>query len=182
MNSSVFNQQWKVVGMGVILLLLALLFPLSLIAYVVTAIIGVFAFIKPKESLFLLLFYFPLRSFLIEINPSLKLVGDLIIIMAFLRVLWNSRTKPKSIVQFEKFEWAFIAFLVVGAISAAITGVSMGAIVFQIRAFVITFLIIYVVKRLGITKQDIKTFLWTTLIVAMIIVVQGLVEIGRAHV
>lgn len=176
MNLSIFNQQWKVVGIGVILLILALLFPLSVVAYVVTAIIGVLAFIKPKESMFLLLFYFPLRSFLVEINPSLKLVGDLIIIAAFLRVVWNSRRNPKSIVQFEKFEWAFIAFLVVGAISALITGVSMGAIVFQLRAFAITFLIFYVVKRLGITKQDIKTFLWTTFIVAMIIVIQGLVE------
>ena len=176
MNLSIFNEQWKVVGVGVILLILALVLPLSIIAYIVTVILGVLAFIKPKESMFLLLFYFPLRSFLVEINPSLKLVGDLIIVAAFLRVLWNSRTNPKSIVQFEKFEWAFIAFLVVGAISAFITGVSLGAIVFQLRAFAITFLILYVVKRLGITKQDIKMFLWSTFIVAMILVVQGLVE------
>jgi len=175
-NLSIFNEQWKVVGVGVILLILALVLPLSIIAYIVTVILGVLAFIKPKESMFLLLFYFPLRSFLVEINPSLKLVGDLIIVAAFLRVLWNSRTNPKSIVQFEKFEWAFIAFLVVGAISAFITGVSLGAIVFQLRAFAITFLILYVVKRLGITKQDIKMFLWSTFIVAMILVVQGLVE------
>lgn len=176
MNLSIFNEQWKVVGVGVILLILALVLPLSMIAYLSTVIIGILAFIKPKESMFLLLFYFPLRSFIIEINPSLKLVGDLIIVAAFLRVLWNSRTNPKSIFQFEKFEWAFIAFLVVGSISAFITGVSLGAIVFQLRAFAITFLILYVVKRLGITKQDIKMFLWTTFIVAMILVVQGLVE------
>lgn len=176
MNLSVFNQQWKVVGVGVILLILALVFPLSVIAYAVTVILGILAFIKPKESMFLLVFYFPIRSFLIEINPSLKLIGDLIIVAAFLRVLWNSRTNPKSIVQFEKFEWAFIAFLVVGAISALLTGVGMGAIVFQLRAFAITFLILYVVKRLGITKEDIKMFLWSTFIVAMILVIQGLVE------
>lgn len=176
MNLSVLNQQWKVVGIGVILTILALLFPLSTIAYAVTAIIGVLALLKPKETMFLLLFYFPLRSFLVEVNPSLKLLGDLIIVAAFLRVLWNSRKNPKSIVQFEKFEWAFIAFLIVGAISALITGVSLAAIVFQIRAFAITFLIIYVVKRLGITKNDIKMFLWTTFIVTMILVIQGLVE------
>ncbi|WP_075617258.1 O-antigen ligase family protein [Paenisporosarcina indica] len=176
MKLSIFNEQWKVVGVGVILLILALVLPLSMIAYLSTVIIGILAFMKPKESMFLLLFYFPLRSFIIEINPSLKLVGDLIIVAAFLRVLWNSRTNPKSIFKFEKFEWAFIAFLVVGAISAFITGVSLGAIVFQLRAFAITFLILYIVKRLGITKQDIKMFLWTTFIVAMILVVQGLVE------
>lgn len=176
MNLSIFNQQWKVVGLGVILLILALLIPLSMVAYIVTAIIGVLAFLKPKDTMFLLLFYFPLRSFLIEINPSLKLVGDLIIVAAFLRVVWDLRKNPKSIIQFEKFEWAFIAFLIVGAISALITGVSLAAIVFQLRAFAITFFILYVVKRLGITMKDIKMFLWTTLVVAMILVVQGLVE------
>lgn len=176
MNLSIFNQQWKVVGIGVILLILALLIPISMIAYIVTAIIGVLALLKPKDTMFLLLFYFPLRSFLIEVNPSLKLVGDLIIVAAFLRVVWDLRKNPKSIIQFEKFEWAFIAFLIVGAISALITGVSLTAIVFQLRAFAITFLILYVVKRLGITKKDIKMFLWTTLVVAMILVVQGLVE------
>lgn len=176
MNLSIFNQQWKVVGLGVILLVLALLIPLSMVAYIITAVIGILAFLKPKDTMFLLLFYFPLRSFLIEINPSLKLVGDLIIIAAFLRVVWDLRKNPKSIIQFEKFEWAFLAFLVVGAISALITGVSLAAIVFQLRAFAITFLILYVVKRLGITMKDIKMFLWTTLVVAMILVIQGLVE------
>ncbi len=176
MNFTFFDQQWRVIAIGVALIILALLVPLSIVAYAVTAVLGLLALLKPKQTMFLLLFYFPLRSFLIEINPSLKLVGDLIIVAAFLRVLWDSRKNPKSIVQFEKFEWAFLAFLVVGSVSALLTGVSIGAIIFQLRAFAITFIILYVVKRLGITKQDIKTFLWTTLVVAMILVVQGLIE------
>ncbi len=176
MNLTFFDQQWRVIALGVALVILALLVPLNIVAYAVTAVLGLLAIFKPKQTMFLLLFYFPLRSFLIEINPSLKLVGDLIIVAAFLRVLWDSRKHPKSIIQFEKFEWAFLAFLVVGSVSALLTGVSIGAIIFQLRAFAITFIILYVVKRLGITKQDIKTFLWTTFVVAMILVVQGLVE------
>ena len=176
MKQSSISTVWKIVLLGALLLLIALLFPQPITAYAITLILGVISIVRPKESLFLLIYYFPIRSFLVEINPSLKLIGDIIIIGAFLRVVWDSRSNWKQIFRFEIFEWAFIAFLVIGAISSFITGVSTGAIVFQLRAFAITFLLLYVVKRLSITKSDIITFLWNTLIVALIIVVQGLVE------
>jgi len=176
MKQSSVNTTWKIVILGALLLLIALLFPQSITAYAITLILGVISIVRPKESLFLLIYYFPIRSFLVEINPSLKLVGDIIIIGAFLRVVWDARSNWKQIFRFEIFEWAFIAFLVIGAISSFITGVSMGAIVFQLRAFVITFLLLYAVKRLSITKSDIKSFLWNTLVISLIIVVQGLVE------
>lgn len=176
MNQTTMKQQWTVIGVGIALIILALAIPTSIVAYAVTAVIGLLAIVKPKDTLFLLLFYFPLRPFLIEINPSLKLIGDLIIVLAFLHVVWKSRTNLRSIFQFEKFEWAFIIFLLVGAGSAFLTGVSIGAIVFQIRAFVITFLLLYIMKRLGVTKEDVKTFLWMTFMVAMILVLQGILE------
>ncbi|SDM42382.1 O-antigen ligase [Psychrobacillus sp. OK028] len=176
MKQSSISSVWKIVLLGALLLLIALLFPQPITAYAITLILGVISIVKPKESLFLLIYYFPIRSFLVEINPSLKLIGDIIIIGAFVRVVWDARSNWKQIFRFEIFEWAFIAFLIIGAISSFITGVSTGAIVFQLRAFAITFLLLYVVKRLSITKSDIITFLWNTLIVALIIVVQGLVE------
>lgn len=176
MNLTTTWQHTKWLFIGVVLLLVALIVPTSIVAYLVTLIFAVFTFLKPKESLFFLLLYFPTRSFLIEINPSLKLLGDIIIIVAFLRVVWDSRKDWKSIFRFEKFEWAFIAFLAVGSIAALLTGVSFMAIVFQLRAFVITFLLIYIVKRLSITKEDVKKFLWTTAIVATVMVIQGIVE------
>ena len=65
----------------------------------------------------------------------------------------------KSVFHFEVYEWAFIGFLVVGSVSAFLTGVLPMAIIFQLRAFVITFLLLYSVKRLDITKRDITNFL-----------------------
>lgn len=176
MKESFMNESWKTVGLGLALLLIALFFPVPSIAYGITVVLGILAFLKPKDSILLLLYYFPLRSFLVEVNPALKLLGDIIIIGAFLRVVWNTRTDWKKIFQFEIFEWAFIVFLVIGSISSLITGVSIGAIVFQLRAFVITFLLLYILKRLPISKKDIMNFLWTTLLVALIVVIQGLIE------
>lgn len=161
---------------GAIILLINLLIPTSIAAYLATAIFAVAAFVRPKQSILFLLIYFPLRSFLIEVNPALKLIGDVVIIFIFLRVLWDSRKDIKSIFRFEIYEWAFIIFLLVGSLSAFITGVSLAAIIFQLRAFAITFLLLYIVKRLDISKRDIFNFLVVTAAVAFVLVVQGLVE------
>jgi putative inorganic carbon (hco3(-)) transporter len=161
---------------GTVLLAVTLLIPSALVAYAVTAVLALAALVKPKQSILFLLIYFPLRSFLIEVNPSLKLIGDIIIIFVFLRVVWDSRKDWKSIFHFEIYEWAFIGFLVLGSISAFLSNVLPIAIIFQLRAFAITFLLLYSVKRLEITKRDIKNFLIITFIVAVLLIVQGLVE------
>ncbi|MFL8936298.1 O-antigen ligase family protein [Rossellomorea oryzaecorticis] len=154
----------------------ALIMPNSKIGLGVSLLVAVLAYIKPKDGLLSLLIYFPMRSFLTEINPGLKLAGDIIIIAAFLRVVWDHKKNFKSLFQFTHFEWGFFAFIVIGAVAAFLTGVDYGAIVFQIRAFFITYLVYYTVKRLGITKEDVLRFLWITFVVAMVLTVQGLVE------
>jgi putative inorganic carbon (hco3(-)) transporter len=154
----------------------ALIIPNSKIGLGVSLLLAVFAFIKPKDGLLSLLIYFPMRSFLTEINPGLKLAGDIIIIAAFLRVVWDHRTNMKSLFHFTHFEWGFFVFMIIGTISAFFTGVDYGAIVFQIRAFFITYLVYYTVKRLGMTKEDVFRFLWVTFVTAMILTLQGLVE------
>jgi len=156
----------------------ALLFPGTITGLGAAAILALYTFLSPKNGILLLLLYFPTRPFLIEINPSLKIAGDLIILAAFANVAWIAiRNKDfKSLFQFQIFEWAFFGFLAVGAISAFITGVDLGSIIFQIRAFVITYLVYFVVKRLDITKEDILKFLWTTFVMAIVLSLHGLVE------
>ncbi|MGM0841730.1 MAG: O-antigen ligase family protein [Bacillota bacterium] len=154
----------------------ALIIPNSKIGLGVSLLLAVLAFIKPKDGLLSLLIYFPMRSFLTEINPGLKLAGDIIIIAAFLRVLWDHKKNIKSLFHFTHFEWGFFAFMLIGTVAALLTGVEIAAIVFQIRAFFITYLVYYTVKRLGITREDVLRFLWITFSVAMILTVQGLVE------
>lgn len=175
MNNRI-NQQVLGVVVGVLALLVAFVFNIPAISYAVTLVLAVLAFLQPKTGIYLLFVYFPARSLLTEVAPSLKLLGDLMIIAAFLRIVWDQRKNWKSIFQFEKFEWAFIAFIIMGAVASLLNDVSMGAIVFQIRAFVITFLLIYIVKRLQITKDDIRLFLWITFAMAMVIVLQGFIE------
>ncbi|MDF0726048.1 O-antigen ligase family protein [Cytobacillus sp. S13-E01] len=158
------------------ILAISLLFPSQLTGLAVAALFALYTIVSPKNGLLLLLLYFPTRPFLIELNPSLKIVGDLIILAAFARVVFANRRNLRSLFKFHIFEWAFFLFCLVGAVSAYITGVSLTAIIFQLRAFLITYLVFYVVKRLEITKKDVFTFLWTTFIMAITLSLHGLVE------
>ncbi|MFC0236489.1 O-antigen ligase family protein [Fictibacillus phosphorivorans] len=155
---------------------LCLIWTNNLLGLTVTALFAAYAFLRPKNGLLLLIMYFPIRAFLIEVNPALKGIGDLIIIAIFLKVVFMNRKKFKSLFHFDFFEISFIIFCLIGAISAIITGVSPVAIVFQLRAFVIAFLLYYIVKRLDIKKEDIYKFLWVVVLTAIIICIQGLVE------
>jgi putative inorganic carbon (hco3(-)) transporter len=176
MNRIIRDYQFALLALPVFVL--ALILPLKLVGLGAAALLALYAFINPKNGLLILLMYFPTRSFLIELNPALKIVGDLIILAAFARVVLQLALKGdwKKIFQFHLFEWGFFLFCAVGAISAYLTGVSIGAIVFQLRAFLITYIVFYVVRRLDITKEDIKRFLWTTFWMAILLCLQGLVE------
>lgn len=178
MNNKLTWRDFSFFFIAVPILIIALLIPQSITGLGAAALLAIYAFIMPKHALFALLIYFPTRPFLIEINPSLKLVGDLIILAAFARVVFTALKNGnwKSLFTFQIFEWAFIAFCVIGAFSAYLTGVSIGAIVFQLRAFLITYILYYVGKRLEINREDVIKFLWTTFIMAIVLCLHGLVE------
>jgi putative inorganic carbon (hco3(-)) transporter len=159
-----------------LLITLCLVWTNNILGLAVTALFGVYAFLKPKNALLLLIMYFPVRAFLIEVNPALKGIGDLIIIAVFLKIVFMYRKNIRSLFYFDYFEISFIIFCIVGSVSALITGVSPVAIIFQLRAFVIAFLLYYIVKRLDISKEDIYKFLWVVVFTALIVCIQGLIE------
>lgn len=165
-----------IVAISVLLIILGLLINTNTVGYITTLLIIGLVLYKPKSGLFLLLVYFPTRPFLLEINDGLKYLGDLVIIVLTGYVLVkNIRNKgflTKNIV----FAIGFLVFCIIGAVSAMLTGVSLMAIIFQLRAFLITFLLIFVVKGLNISKSDILTFLWITLIVTITLCIQGIIE------
>ncbi|MED0665512.1 O-antigen ligase family protein [Bacillus badius] len=161
---------------AVFLILIGVLIPQPLIGLAVSLALAVISFFYPKIGIYSLLVYFPLRSFLIEINPSMKIMGDLVIVFAFLHVVWAGRKDWRSLVHFSIFEWAFFAFIGIGSVSALMSDVSLAAIIFQVRAFLITYLLFYIVKRLNIDKEDVQQFICITIAVALLLVCQGLIE------
>ena len=161
---------------GALLLVLSLLLPNPMLTYAITVLLAIGAFMFPEQGILLLLIYYPLRSFLIAVNPTLKLLGDLVIVFVFIRVLWDSRHHMSSLFKLALYEWAFLGFLLVGTVSGLLNDIGVKPIVFELRAFAITFLLLFIVKRLDITKRDMLNFMYVTLAVVSIVLVQGLVE------
>ena len=77
----------------VVLTFASLLLPAK-IAMILTAVIFFgYALIKPFDSLLYLVFYVVVRPILTEINPGLKLIGDIITVALLLRLVFEKRKK-----------------------------------------------------------------------------------------
>lgn len=163
-------------AISILLLLLSLYVPIPTVGLIVSFITVIVLMFNPKQGLMYLLIYFPMRPFIMELNSGLKYVGDLVIICLFIYVLIKNFREIKEFFSNWIFIAGFAAFCLIGAIAAFGSGTSIAAIVFQLRAFLITFLLFFIVKFLKITKKDIITFLWTTVLVATVICIQGIVE------
>ncbi|QDP41597.1 O-antigen ligase family protein [Radiobacillus deserti] len=161
-----------VLGVGLIL-------PSPLSLGISVVYFAVIAWLQPKWVVPLLILYYPLRPFLVEINDGLKLAGDIAIIVLVARVIWTSWIEKdwKSIFQLEIYEWAYLLFCVLGAISAFLTGVSPTAIIFQLRKFLMMYLLFYGLKRLAWTREDIITIAKVVIGVGILLSLHGFIEL-----
>jgi O-Antigen ligase len=166
----------RIILLIVIGVLVPLLIQHPIAAYLCTLAVLALIF-KDKVSGVLFLFvYFPLRPFLIEVNGGLKLTGDIIILLLFLLTLVHMFRTPGSIVKKYAFILAFIGFCLTGTIAAFSTGVGLPAIIFQNRAFIITFLLIFIAAELDVSRENVRRFLWITIIMGAVLSIHGLVE------
>ncbi|WP_171038204.1 O-antigen ligase family protein [Aquibacillus sediminis] len=163
---------------SILLLVIGVLFPLRMVALAITAIFFVIGLLRPKQAMLLLVVYIPIRPLLTTYQDALKGVSDAMIFGALISVIiiYILNGNWKKLFHFRLFEWAFFAYLVVGAISALLTGIEPVAIIFQFRAFLLLYLIYYIVVRLEITREDVKKFLWLTFGMMILLIIQGLAE------
>lgn len=159
-----------------LVMLAALALPSKIALVAVSGIAAVYAWLRPKNALLLLILYVPIRPLFVEVNSGLKLAGDVITFVTFARVLWDTRSNWKSWFSFQWFEWGFFAFLAFGTIIGLTKGVGITAIVFQLRTFLIMYLLYYIISRMKITKEDYYRFAWVTVQTALLISVHGIIE------
>ncbi|MGM0830674.1 MAG: O-antigen ligase family protein [Bacillota bacterium] len=162
-------------GISILLPLIFTHMAVSLVSIVLT----LFLVWKEKKSGLLLLFvYFPIRPFLIEINNGFKLLGDVVIVFLFVLTIIEYIKHKKTFTGLKKYlvTSGIILFCLTGTIAAFTTGVELKAIVFQNRAFLITFLLVFVLGELTFTRKDIKRFVGITVIMGTILSIHGLIE------
>ncbi|SDJ24148.1 O-antigen ligase family protein [Salimicrobium halophilum] len=167
---------YKWVLVFVALFLIGVIIPVPMVGYAVTLAAVVLSFLKPRESLLALIPYFATRSFLKELTPALRLTGDLMILAALARVLWDTRKEWKRWFSFHPFEYGFFAFLIIGFGAGFLTGVSPVALVFQVRAFMITYFVFYIVRLIGVKEGDKTRLMWVTFFSALLLSIQGIIE------
>ena len=170
------KQEWLELVLAIAVLIAATILP-STIAQLSTAVFfALFAFFKPFQSLVILVPYVIFRSLFIEINPGMKLIGDLITVVVLFRLFLLNIRQFKTWFYFKPFEWFYFAFLIFGAIIGYMNGVSVGAIVFQLRTFGIMYLLYYILSRSELPKNFFVKLAWMTVMSGAVIFVQGVVE------
>ncbi|MFS0783877.1 O-antigen ligase family protein [Bacillus sp. 1P06AnD] len=172
------SSRWQLFGfVGVlVLLVVALLAPSIITSALFLGILFLYSVIFPAKALSFLIIYFPARPFFIETNTHLKVMAEVIIFACLVNILVQNLRNVKSLFSFYWFEIAYLAFCAIGAISAFLNDVDPVAIVTQLRAFILTYLVFYITKRIILNKRDIKWYLWITLIVAFVLSILGIVE------
>ena len=163
--------------LALIVLVLASLVPsVSLPLYLTAVIFAVYAFFRPYQSLVLLVPYVIFRTFFIEYSSGMKLVGDLMTFIVLIRFFLMNLSNWKKWFYFKPFEWAFIAFIIIGSVIGVLNGVSIGAVVFQVRTFVIMYILYYIVSRVNVPKTFLPMLAWITIFSSAVLFVQGIVE------
>lgn len=161
---------------AVAVMLIALLLP-SKIALLGTALFFVlFSILQPQQSILFLVIYVNIRPFLLEINSGMKLIGDLIILVVFAWTLFNYRHDIRSLFTFKWFEWSYFAFILFGSIVGLMNDVTPASIIFQIRTFVIMYLLYYTISRMILTSKWLLQLAWVTVWLNIIMSLHGLVE------
>lgn len=148
----------------------------SKVGMLISLVIAIFGFLNKERGLMLLIILIPIRPFLIEFNPGFKVLGDALVGLLFLRTLYDYRKDLKSLFVFHPFELAFLAFGIIGTISAFLTGVSLTSIIVQLRAYFLFYLLFYVVKRMDFSASSLKKLSVTTFVTAVVLSLHGFVE------
>lgn len=157
-------------------LLFALALPNPIVGYMATILMLVFIFINKKHLLLFLFIYFPARSLFMELNSGLTYTGDLIICFLFMNLLIHKvKNKDWSLAKYQ-FTVPFLLFCIIGAIAAIITGVTLVPILFELRALLVTFLLLYIIGELKLERKDIFHFLSVTVLFAVVLCIHGLIE------
>lgn len=168
--------RFHIILLGILLVIVGLLLQNPIIGIIISLLLGLIVFYDNKIPIFFLLIFIPVRPFLIVYNSGYKAIGDILILFLLIKIIYDYRKDIFKLFRLNIVETVFILFIAIGTISALITGVTIPAIIMQVRAFILFFLLFYIVRRLNINNKDIYHFSLITFLTAVTLSLQGLVE------
>lgn len=176
-STNIGKMEWLEIVVAALVLIAALMLPYSTQALILTTVFfAILAVVKPFQALVVLVPYVIFRTFFIEVNSGMGLVGDLMTFIVFVRLLlWNMKDWKKWF-YFKPFELFFFAFLIFGAVIGVLNGVSIMAVIFQLRTFIIMYILYYIISRSQLPSNFLVKLAWITVFSGIILFVQGVVE------
>jgi putative inorganic carbon (hco3(-)) transporter len=175
-SMKLYQRELSILLIGILAVIAGLLIGNTKVALAISFLIAVAGILKKELGLLFLLVFIPVRPFLITVNPGFKILGDMIIFFLLARTVFDYRKDWKKLFSFHPFEWCFFAFAAIGVISALLTGVTLQAIIFQLRAYFLFYIVFYVVKRMELSLSKIRLMSITTFSVAILLSLQGIIE------
>ncbi|UOR11651.1 O-antigen ligase family protein [Halobacillus amylolyticus] len=154
----------------------AIIVPTPLVGYIVTVVILLSSIVYVKNGFMFIFIFFPFRPFLVEINNGLTYLGDLLILFTLLFILIRQRPALKALWRKYRFTLPFLLVLAVGLFAGLLNGISPIAGIFEIRALLITFLLIYISAEFPWKRKDINQLIYVSMGTAVIISIHGLIE------
>ncbi|WP_394188519.1 O-antigen ligase family protein [Paenisporosarcina quisquiliarum] len=176
LNEKLNKKDVLIFSIAILFLIIIAFLPSTLALIISSVFFAGFAYFRPFQSLLFLITYVSVRPILIEFNSGLKLVGDIITFVVFIKLIVNSKKEWKSLFYFKWFEWIFFAFLVFGSIIGLLNDVSIASVIFQLRTFVIMYILYYVISRSLLPDNWYPRMAWATIIVSLAASIHGLIE------
>src|SRR4051794_28800879 len=159
--------RFHIILIGILLLVIGLFLPNPIFGIIICLLLALTTFYDEKLAIYFLIITIPIRPFLIIYNGGYKFIGDILILFLLLKVIYNYRKNIRHLFRLNLLEITFILFILVGTFSALVTGVTIPAIIMQVRAFLSFFLLFYIVKKLHINNKDIYDFALVTFLTAV---------------
>lgn len=175
-KQNLFSKDFLQIFILLIFTFAVLALPSKVTIILTTLVFIIFAFIKPFESILYLVIYVAIRPFLIEVNSGMKYIGDIITFILLVKCLISSKFDMKNLLKFKLFEWAFFIFLLFGALIGYLNGVSVGAILFQVRTFIIMYFIYFFLSRSQLPINFMAKLAWTGVGLGWLLALHGIIE------
>ncbi|MDQ0160534.1 O-antigen ligase family protein [Alkalibacillus salilacus] len=160
----------------IILLSLSYFVSNPILGVVYTSIAVIATIFRDKIMIAFLFIYYPLRPLLTMFNSGLMLLGDAIIITAFIKVLVVNRDHIwRKLKPLQPFIYFFV-FLLLGSIVALIHNVTYTAIAIELRALGVLTLLVAIFAIQIWKREDFHSIITWSIITSVLISLHGIIE------
>lgn len=157
-------------------LIISLLIPSFFTGFLLTVLYFGLTLISYQRMIIILFVYYPIRPLITTINPSLILIGDIVILTTIVLVLYKNRYNVTSAMKSLNFGIYFLLFIIIGTILGYINGATLTAITLEVRNLLVLALLVPIFYLGSWNKKFLNEIISLSVITAFFISIHGIIE------